>query len=1041
METAKMVSSLQILGLFLLCLCLTTSSYPVHRSMLPTSFGPFIPHDYLRFDDVARQCQSVLSSAAELTVDAGRAEALADELSFANGDWHQDTGHAPLMPFHGSHAGTTEAHPGLPEVTPLATFMLAHIDTVQRQRTRTALNVSGVLSLTISRNCCCSDMAPHRHASPEFKLQPGVAKLNILFEGVYTVTSGDDGGGGQRVLCMVGNAVLPMRGGNSTDPWDWAKNVGGGSFRPPVMADSSIVLMLRYPKAHTLTARAVSGEMMSTSAKSDSAYFDKVRLVSRFGRYSSYQFRPEDEELAVTGCSTHPFFCDDDVAGNCAGGLYRGFSFCDILYEFSPHDHGVLAVVPNWKCNSIDEFCSRLGPFETGGRATNTTDRAFTGFGIAMQDVRCEPTSELDGKAAARVSAVFRAVSPWEDQRMAVKRTGLNGMTLSAEGVWRASTGQLCMVGCLGIGKEACHYRVSLYVPTTFSVTRRGIFLGQITAMDGSHFPLSFQQNVPPTQPWNRVGRSEESVLMAYNYTKVEQAGELLRRSEPSGFRGNIVATSLLSYPKRGAGTADYMTSLSHLSNDLSFHLRYVPKLQFMPDQWIEDSYFQLQILSIGSLVGSYAPPFQGGSRMPVAQNGIGQGVERQQLLNVSAAFTVSTKIFGWSTVMSLEGVYNPVDGHMYLIGCRNVHAPWRVLSKIRDLEDGMDCSIEMKVEYPPTTARWLFGPTAKVCIASTRDADDPLHFNRTELQTPPISYRGQGSDMLTEKTVEGLLCITMLSATVAAAINQLRYMKSHPNVVPYISLVMLGVQALGYGVTLVTEAQMLPAWRNYNSRFYTGHLHWGMDCSVKALTLAALLLTLRLAQKVWRSRIRARARSPLEPGRVPSDGAVLLYTFGVHLGGLLFVLVVHWLSTSGRSAPPPEVLYEAQGAVRAPTSCTRTRVERYVGLVKEWFLLPQVIGNAAWRVNCKPLGKRYYAGVTAVWLLPHVYGYLRPPVVSMYPELQDDVMDFYANVVGVVVPFIAVVLALSICVQQRWNYKIVGWAKARGQNKLQHVY
>lgn len=49
--------------------------------------------------------------------------------------------------------------------------------------------------------------------------------------------------------------------------------------------------------------------------------------------------------------------------------------------------------------------------------------------------------------------------------------------------------------------------------------------------------------------------------------------------------------------------------------------------------------------------------------------------------------------------------------------------------------------------------------------------------------------------------------------------------------------------------------------------------------------------------------------------------------------------------------------------------------VEWYAGVVKELFLLPQVIGNALWRVNYKPLAGRYYAGVTAVCLLPHIYG------------------------------------------------------------------
>jgi hypothetical protein len=217
------------------------------------------------------------------------------------------------------------------------------------------------------------------------------------------------------------------------------------------------------------------------------------------------------------------------------------------------------------------------------------------------------------------------------------------------------------------------------------------------------------------------------------------------------------------------------------------------------------------------------------------------------------------------------------------------------------------------------------------------------------------------------------------------------------------------------------------------------------LDCSVRALTLAALAVTARLAQKVWRSRARARARAPLEPDRVPDDTVVLLYSFGVHLSALFFAVAVHWLSTYGTSATtlPPRVVYdEAQGMSSSHMRTGGTVMERYVGVVKEWFLLPQVIGNAVWRVNCKPLAGGYYAGVTAAWLLPRIYSYLRPPVVNMYPaETHDDVMDFYYKASTVVIPVVGVLLALVVYAQQRWNYKIIGWAMKTDRNKLQHAY
>ena len=175
---------------------------------------------------------------------------------------------------------------------------------------------------------------------------------------------------------------------------------------------------------------------------------------------------------------------------------------------------------------------------------------------------------------------------------------------------------------------------------------------------------------------------------MSYVYTKVEQARELLR-FKPAGFRDSIVARSLLSYPSI-AGPAEDMVSLSNLADDLNLRFQCVVKPPFVPE-WIEEPFFELQILSVGTtLVRSYSqfePQYQGGGRFSMRIEQLGRAgahaVEEQQILNVSAEFTASRMNFPSSSpVMSLEGVYNPEDGRMYLVGCRNVHAPWRVLSK-----------------------------------------------------------------------------------------------------------------------------------------------------------------------------------------------------------------------------------------------------------------------------------------------------------------------------------------------------------------------
>lgn len=1010
---------------------------------------PFIPHEYVRSAEVKRQCRSVLSSATELTFDANRANALMPELTFVKGDWKQDDGGVPLLPFDGTDVPGDDA---AADPLRLASFMLTHVDVGSRGKT--ALNVSGVLGVAVSRNGTGPVMGPY--VSPELKVWPGSTEIKILLEGVYT-----ENGDGESVLCMVGNALLPRRGSDAGNPWGWAKNTGRDSFQPPVTKDENILLVLRYPTTLTLTTRAVRGELTSTNAKSDVAYFDAVHLLSQLGAYSNYKFG--SEKLVDRACSAHPY--RDDILGG-GRGLYRGNSFCGILDRFTSED--VLAVVPNWRCNSTDALCRRLGPFETD-KAIDATDGAFTDVSIVMQDVRCEPRNAPSGESTARVSAVFRAVPPWEHKYSAGKRSGLSGMTLSAEGVWRASTGQLCMVGCLGVGAKACHSRVCLYVQTTFTATRRSLTVGQITRVDGSggvaHFPLTIKRTVHPTELWNRFGVSGGAALsMAYNYTKARQASEFLRRSEPFEF-GAAVAKSLLSYPKKADNVADEAMSLSNLADDLTLHVAAVPDP--FPRERFERPFFQLEVLSLGSLVGRTSlaasatefpgmPGELGGGKAsswtpPHPESSSSQPAE-SALLNVSAELSLSGNPYANVSSMFLEGVYNPANGRMYLIGCRSIQATRQAFPTLTEVEDGMDCSIEMRVDYPPTTARWLINPTVKVQIASTRGPGDPLRFNTTKLQTLPILYREQRQDILSRRSVEGILRIATLAAAIAVELSQLMYIKANTEVMPYVSLVMLGVQAVGYSVPLITGAEALFARIAAGSddgavppsyEVDKSSLYWTIDCIVKILILAAFLLTLRLAQKVWRSRIRLLTRSPLEPGRVPSDRKVLVYSLGAHLVGFAVVLAAHYVSVYSRPVRDDGSYMDARGRTHALREWAVT-LEEYVGMAQDFFLLPQVVGNVVWRINCKPLKESYYVGVTAVRLLPHLYDYIKAPAINPYfaeeYEFVNTSLDFYSRFGDVAIPLVAVALAAAVYVQQRWNYKIISKTVKTQQKKLQHL-
>ena len=92
------------------------------------------------------------------------------------------------------------------------------------------------------------------------------------------------------------------------------------------------------------------------------------------------------------------------------------------------------------------------------------------------------------------------------------------------------------------------------------------------------------------------------------------------------------------------------------------------------------------------------------------------------------------------------------------------------------DLENGLDYLVEVKVEYPPTNARWLINPTVKISVTSKRTEDDPLFFRQIKIQTLPILYRRQREEIISRKSVEGMLRVLTLSVMIGCILSELFY-------------------------------------------------------------------------------------------------------------------------------------------------------------------------------------------------------------------------------------------------------------------------
>lgn len=1012
-----------IRGMFIFLCVVRINSYLVDGEFGPGR-GRTVSYKYERIAEVKKECASVIASASVLKPDDNRVFTLKEELSFLNGDWWQELKEAPLMPFDDRDLGK---NPSDMTRSPLSLVSFWVMDVDHAHRSKNWVAISATLQMGITMEDLFIEK-PHE-SSPRFNVWPGHSQMFVSFQGIY---SESEKNGGERVMCLLGHTMLPSRQPGSKDPWEWMKDPGY-TDQPPLVEDDQILLVLRYPRTFSLVHRAIQGSLKSLNKKSNVKYFDEVQISSRLGTAANYEF--DSGKLVSRACDPYPYIDSYPHSFD----MYKGMDFCSILERFTQQEG--LAIVPNWKCNGTDDFCSQLGPFASD-KEIKATDGSFKDVKFVIQDVRCEKMNSKGDDGFERVSSVVRAVPPLQNQFTAAQRTGFNNMTLASEGIWKSSTGQLCMVGCLGYGyteNSGCDSRICLYVPLSFSITQRSIVVGTISSIkngQGSFFPLTFEKLIRPAELWDQYTAARPY----YKYSKVDEAGALLEKNEPFNF-ANMVKKSFLQFPKQEDAQSS-LVSLSLLSEDLTLHVAAVP------DQFPRSSRtdLQLEVLSLGPVFGRYwysSNISTTGKEEPFHEKV--DYKEKQLLLNVSAQINLVGESYGNFSMLFVEGLYDEHVGKMYLIGCRDVRASWKLLYESMDLESGLDCLTEVIVSYPPTTARWIADPTARISISSKRSEDDPFYFKPIKLQTFPIMYRRQREDILSRRGVEGILRILTLSLAIACLLSQIFYIRDNAESVPYISLVMLGIQALGYSIPLITGAEAFfekMASESYESSSYElDRSQWirTIEYTVKFLVLVAFSLTLRLCQKVWKSRIRLLTRTPLEPHRVPNDKKVLVSTMCIHVAGYILILLVHSLSTSQKPVQTQRFV-DASGNYRVFREW-ETQLEEYVGLVQDLFLLPQIIGNCLWKIHNKPLRKFYYIGITSVRLLPHLYDYVRSPIPNPYfseeYEFVNPRFDFYTNFGDIAIPVMAIVLAVAIYIQQKWTYEKLHQTLSRGQAKL----
>ncbi|KAL9238625.1 hypothetical protein vseg_013021 [Gypsophila vaccaria] len=1009
----------------------------------------FVPEiaNYDRLDEVHKSCSSKIPSNLELNLkfDDKEIDILKNELSFSNGDWVELGSSAPIMPFGGGFRLNSSRRSNsfrfrysrsrgvFGSDSPLRLVSFKLMDVSKTHVTRTTVGVNGYLNMVITSTLPLA--TSFNGGTPDFSMWEGHSRLTIVFQGVLGEVESN---GGERVLCMLGSALLPLRQSNLNDPRESVRASGSSNAPPPLLQDDQILLVLHVPKKASLKQMAIHGEMTSLNPKSNEKYFDKVEITSQLkAEINHYEFSPS--EVISKACDPYPY-PDPSVSGD--NELYKGLDFCEMLRKVSIDS--AFSVAPHWRCNGTDEFCGKFGPFGSD-KKINDTNGSFKDARVLIQNIFCladdnTPHNEL----TARVFAVFRAFDSPNNLFVETQRSGLGNMTLVAEGMWKSSNGQLCMIGCLGNEeKNDCNVRICLYIPLSFSIKQRSILSGSISSLkkiNPPFYPLSLGMLY---QSLDYIYDGYAYKNPSYKYTKINAAVAVLEKDEPFSF-GTVIKKSLLTFPKL-QDSDDYAESLRLLADDLTLHVTALPYPR--PSSRPSITNVEMEVLSLGPMFGRNWFSNDSIVNMVSPYRTHASYTEKQLLLNVSTQLKLRGEPYSNFSVIFLEGLYDQHVGKMYLIGCRDVRASSRVLFDSPDLASGLDCLIEAIISYPPTTARWLVTPTASVSISSQRPEDDPLYFQPLKLRTLPILYRQQREDILSRASFEGILKILTLLITIFCILRQLFYMRSlSVDSLPYMSLTMLGSQVIGFALPLVIGAESLS--RSSNSEISSTRQTYDLEESrstqvtdyvVKLQVLVCFILTLRLCQKVWKARVRSLGQNPNEPSRVPTEKWVVIITLIIHILGYISALIFHSVKT-GQTPTWTEQYVDSTGNSHL-LKTWETLLQEYTGLLLDLFLLPQVIGNIIWQIDSKPLVKLYYMGLTVLRLLPHLYDYIRGPTTNPFfseeYEFVNPRFDFYSEFGDIAIPVLAIVLAVIVFIQQRWNYEKLSNALTVGRFKI----
>ena len=230
----------------------------------------------------------------------------------------------------------------------------------------------------------------------------------------------------------------------------------------------------------------------------------------------------------------------------------------------------------------------------------------------------------------------------------------------------------------------------------------------------------------------------------------------------------------------------------------------------------------------------------------------------------------------------------------------------------------------------------------------------------------------------------------------------QLFHVKKQPNLLPSISLIMLGILGLGYLIPLALDFNAILLGSHSHERIALGRGGWLKvnNVFVRVVTLVVFLLQCRLLLLAWSARLGHGDQKRLWA----AERNGLYVSLPLYVAGFLIIWLLNYQQHS---------LWWGLGS--------------YAGLVVDGFLFPQILFNVFMNSGDQQvLSQSFYMGTTLIRLLPHAYDLYR---AQNYAQGFDGSYkyanpggDFYSTAWDVIIPCAGLLFSAIIFLQQRFG-------------------